>query len=381
MKKKLAAAGYAAGYVLFYFVLQMVVVFLAVLIHEFVLIGRNGLFGRRYAPDVLAEKLTEGVGEATLFAFILAAALAVLLLWLFFAVRKKNFAEEIGWNAQEPFSLTAPFVFGFGIAAVCSFLLGLLGAFFVSVLPGAEEAFQAYEENMGTLTSDSLILNFLSTVIFAPLAEEVVFRGLVYTRLRRAFPKWAAVVTAGIVFGLVHGNLIQILYAAPLGMLLCLIYEKYRSIWGSLAVHVGFNLTGFGVSCLDGGEISEYIYLGVGAVCFAAGLVMLLPHKTDVSDGEWEKTITLPAEIPPVPMYAGYGYAAAPAGAFTAENAAIADPAAESAPVPEIPAEDGAEIMAESMAEDAREKEEAEDADPVPVPDPDNILSSENGGN
>lgn len=351
MKKKLLSAGYAAGYVLFYFVLQTVITFLAVLLHELVLIGSSDVLENRYPPEVLAEKLTEGVGEAALWGFMLSAVLAVLLLWLFFSVRGRDFARETGWNAQEPFALTAPFVLGFGIAAVCSLLLGLIGMFFSSRFPAVQEAFDAYSENMETLVSGSLIVNFLSTVVFAPLAEEVVFRGLVYTRLRRAFPKWASVVLAGIIFGLVHGNLIQILYAAPLGMLLCLVYEKYRSIWGSLALHAGFNLTGFGVSCLVGGE---NVYMLVGVLCFAAGLALLLFHKTDVSDGEWAETVG--ADIRTVPVPASVPVTV-PVSA-SAEN----DPVSVSDPVP-VPDPDH---LPEAVPA-------AEEAEPEPVPDPDTV--------
>lgn len=72
---------------------------------------------------------------------------------------------------------------------------------------------------------------FLYTVI-SPLAEEVVFRGVLYNRLRRHFcgsgglPVSGAVFVSGVMFGIYHGNLVQGIYGCCMGILITWLYER-----------------------------------------------------------------------------------------------------------------------------------------------------------
>ena len=82
---------------------------------------------------------------------------------------------------------------------------------------------------------------FLASVIAAPLSEELAFRSLVYGRFKRAMPVWLAAVLSSLLFGLLHGTLVWALYAALLGVLMVWIFERGKSVWASIAMHVGFN--------------------------------------------------------------------------------------------------------------------------------------------
>ncbi len=72
---------------------------------------------------------------------------------------------------------------------------------------------------------------FLYTVI-SPLAEEIVFRGVLYNRLLRHFcgsgglPVSAAIVISGVMFGIYHGNLVQGIYGCCMGILITWLYER-----------------------------------------------------------------------------------------------------------------------------------------------------------
>jgi membrane protease YdiL (CAAX protease family) len=65
---------------------------------------------------------------------------------------------------------------------------------------------------------------------FTPFAEEFVFRGLVYTGLRRRFPPLLSVLASAACFGLYHGELIQGIYAFCMGLLLGLSMERSGDI-------------------------------------------------------------------------------------------------------------------------------------------------------
>ena len=72
--------------------------------------------------------------------------------------------------------------------------------------------------------------------------EELVFRGLMFKRLRERAPFWQAALYASAVFAFLHMNMIQMIYGFLLGMVFCYIYEKYGSVKAPVAAHIAVNL-------------------------------------------------------------------------------------------------------------------------------------------
>lgn len=67
--------------------------------------------------------------------------------------------------------------------------------------------------------------------VVSPLAEEIVFRGVMYNRLKKYFPVWIAILTSAVLFGGYHGNLVQGIYGFLLGTVIAWLYEvagKFR---------------------------------------------------------------------------------------------------------------------------------------------------------
>lgn len=67
--------------------------------------------------------------------------------------------------------------------------------------------------------------------VVSPLAEEIVFRGVIYNRLKKYFPVWIAILTSAVLFGGYHGNLVQGIYGFLLGIVIAWLYEvtgKFR---------------------------------------------------------------------------------------------------------------------------------------------------------
>ncbi|MDU7718327.1 MAG: type II CAAX endopeptidase family protein [Cutibacterium avidum] len=76
----------------------------------------------------------------------------------------------------------------------------------------------------------------------APLAEEMLLRGLMYPLLRRISNVPVAVVATTAVFMGLHGNLVQAVAVVPLGILAALLVEVTGRLWPAVAAHLGFNL-------------------------------------------------------------------------------------------------------------------------------------------
>lgn len=77
---------------------------------------------------------------------------------------------------------------------------------------------------------------FLTVVLLAPLAEEVMFRGLAFGILRRRWGFWIGAAATAVVFGLAHG-FADALPAAVMGFYFAYQVEQDGSLLGSLALH------------------------------------------------------------------------------------------------------------------------------------------------
>lgn len=93
------------------------------------------------------------------------------------------------------------------------------------------------------LLASQFAVQIIGLGILVPVAEELIFRGLLYARIRRMLPVWASVLTASVIFALYHGNMIQILFAFPMAIILTLLYEKGKWIGYPILFHMGVNLT------------------------------------------------------------------------------------------------------------------------------------------
>ena len=96
---------------------------------------------------------------------------------------------------------------------------------------------------VAALFSGSLWQQFLLMGAAAPLSEELLFRGILFERLRVALPFFWAALGSAAFFGLVHGNWAQGIYAALMGLILAWLYEKKNRLWEPVLFHSVANLT------------------------------------------------------------------------------------------------------------------------------------------
>lgn len=96
------------------------------------------------------------------------------------------------------------------------------------------------------ISSDNTVSRLSSSfiiIIFAPIFEEILFRGAVYNSCEQ-LGGWSMVIACGIIFGLFHMNCSQIIYAAVLGVGACFLYKKTRSLVPGIILHLSLNLLG-----------------------------------------------------------------------------------------------------------------------------------------
>ena len=86
--------------------------------------------------------------------------------------------------------------------------------------------------------------------IVSPVLEECVFRGLLFTLLRKVFPEILSALLTSAVFAIWHGNMIQILFAFPMGMLFQYLLKKDRTLLSPICCHAGANLAAVAAEAL-----------------------------------------------------------------------------------------------------------------------------------
>ncbi len=84
-------------------------------------------------------------------------------------------------------------------------------------------------------------LLWFSAVIVAPICEELMYRGVVFSGLRRAWGLPAAAVASAILFAAVHLMPLSLVPLFAIGLASALLYARHRSLLVSLVLHAAYN--------------------------------------------------------------------------------------------------------------------------------------------
>ena len=249
-KSVLTALGKSLLYLLFFLPIQ----FLAGIIYAVIAVAGASLFhGEADAGSVLA-----GTETAVLFADLLTAA--AILLW--FRLRHKPLGKAAGLRRCSGWTAAFSAFAALGLFVAINLALTLLPAVWLS----------DYNDHMELLLSTGLI-PALSIAVAGPLAEELMFRGVIQTRLEQAMPVWAAVVLQAVLFGVVHGTPVQMAYAFLLGLVFGFLRSRTGSILPGFAAHAAFNAMYDPLGLISGAAGGWHV-LAVMAAVSAAGCVL-----------------------------------------------------------------------------------------------------------
>lgn len=133
---------------------------------------------------------------------------------------------------------------GYGMVA----LLGITGALgmgrLVTLLP-LDMILGDYQNTLNNIEKAPVFLQILTIVFVTPFMEELFFRGLIYNRIKGYNDYIMAAFFSSILFGLYHMNLVQGIYAFVMGIVLCLVYQRHKSILAPVLMHIAANGTAF----------------------------------------------------------------------------------------------------------------------------------------
>ena len=273
-------------YMLIQEIVAFVFIFLAVIITEILL----SVKGISLGTDELTEFIINNVYNS-LSLWLIAISALLTMPFVINAFNKDTKAKKqmpgyVRYKRVSPFKylLIVPF-------AVCGMYAGSLVSNILSmVMPSW--FYESYSGVEDALYSGSIYLQIAVIVIIAPLIEEMIFRVLVYNRIKRMSNVKAAAILSALFFGVFHLNFVQGVYAFIIGILLVYVYEKYKSMWAPFVFHASANGFSLLISTLatDSADTSDIVtsdifYLlsliavTVVASIFTFGFGMLIKEK------------------------------------------------------------------------------------------------------
>lgn len=132
-----------------------------------------------------------------------------------------------------------------GIAAGLgtTFLVGVLYSPFLENNKDLRDRFSEPAKHITNTVHDTggKVLLAVFLVLLVPIVEECYFRGVVFRSLDRLLPTAVAVVAGGAIFGLAHGELLQLPALAGFGIVLCVLAHRTGRLGPCLFAHAAFN--------------------------------------------------------------------------------------------------------------------------------------------
>ena len=124
----------------------------------------------------------------------------------------------------------------------CDGVIGSIGATCLSVMAQAVLVDPEYVQTAQNMYSADFVVQIIVFGFAIPIAEEFMFRGVLYQRYRETRGFYYAAIWSALFFSVTHTNTVQMIYTFLLGILLCYVYEKFGSMKAPIMLHIVLNL-------------------------------------------------------------------------------------------------------------------------------------------
>ncbi|MEF9839463.1 MAG: CPBP family intramembrane glutamic endopeptidase [Lachnospiraceae bacterium] len=189
----------------------------------------------KLSAELSAKMVEEAMKYSTEITMVTALCTIPIMLWLFYRDVKKDRAVGIIRAKQAPlWQYAGIVVLGMVACIALNNLMTLSNIAFLS---------ETYQKVNNGFYSSKWIIQVLGLGLIAPIAEELIYRGLLYKRLKETSSRGMAMFYSALIFGLYHGNIVQAIYGFVLGLAFAYLYEQYGSIKAPIIAHVIVNLT------------------------------------------------------------------------------------------------------------------------------------------
>lgn len=200
------------------------------------------LIGLQYAGIDISGVLDNAIFSMSFSAIIYVLTLALVIGGPWLALKRKTTKEELGLQRSVAWKdlLIAPsgLITYFFITAVLT-TIAMHTLLFIDFNQEQDVGFS------GLTFQYEYVLAFLTLVVIAPVAEEVLFRGYLFGKLRAVIPTWVAVLIVSLLFGAVHMAWNVGIDTFALSIVLCLVTIISKSLWPAIMIHMMKNFIAF----------------------------------------------------------------------------------------------------------------------------------------
>lgn len=111
----------------------------------------------------------------------------------------------------------------------------------VELIPRHVSAVQKLTVGEGAANADPLWLEFVAVVLLSSFFEELVFRGIIFSRARVLASPTAAVIVQAVIFTSMYSGTVNMCYAFVMGILLGYAALRAGSVWAPIIIRMAFN--------------------------------------------------------------------------------------------------------------------------------------------
>ena len=190
-----------------------------------------------YALDAIGVSFT-GINDST---FQTVASAIIYLLSLLIVIGVPWFVKKYKTSKQDV-GLGRPMAWTDILLAPVGFIVYIFLSFILTSIASQFPFYnidQVQETGFAQLSQGyEYLLAFLTLVVIAPVAEEILFRGYLLGKLRKYVPVWAAILVTSLLFGIVHFAWNVGVDVFALSIVLCLLRIGTGRLWPSILLHM-----------------------------------------------------------------------------------------------------------------------------------------------
>ena len=223
-------------YIALFIIVQLVVTMVYMAVRVFIMAFSSEVIGGGISGPIeddvayLTGYFIESANIDLVFAILISSIVTLLIVFLIY---RKNTAKELDLGKMS--------IKNIGIVVMLGITLNILVSYVIYVFD-LDRLSPGHAELMELLLGNStFIITLLAMGIFGPILEEVIFRGIIYKELKKIANYWVAMILQALIFGVIHGNLLQGTYAFILGIIMAVIYDKSKSLVSAIIFHIAFN--------------------------------------------------------------------------------------------------------------------------------------------
>lgn len=138
----------------------------------------------------------------------------------------------------------------------------------------------------GSDSPAALALTAVTLIAVSPMAEEFLFRGLVFSGIRRCVRFVPAAVLSALIFALFHGNIGQGIFGFLMGLAFALVYEKSGSLAAPVIMHAAANALSAAAGLLPGMAEFTGRYSALFAAAGIAGWIFACAGAARAAEGK-----------------------------------------------------------------------------------------------